>query len=140
MTQTSKESRHRARIPSNEALPNPHHIQSDASGILQVKSPGSKKEMSRRTTTIEEEFDDDTDLALPNRALPNTGTRGAILEQIGFDFDRDADEDNADEDDDPDFMELANAQPLAAGSASRQQGPNSFGDRSSVTDIKPYKS
>jgi hypothetical protein len=140
VTQTSKESRHRAGIPSCEALPNPHHIPYNASGIPQVKSPGSKKEMSRRTTTIEEEFDDDTDLPLPNRALPNTGTRGAILEQIGFDSDRQAGEYNADEDDDPDFMDLANAQPFAAGSASRQQGPNSFGDRSTVTDIKPYKS
>lgn len=94
--------------------------------------------MSRRTTTIEEEFDDDTSLPLPNRALPNTGTRGAILEEIGIYSDREVDEDNGDEDDDPDLMEL-NPQPSATGSASRQEGSNS-GDRPVVTDIKPYKS
>lgn len=94
--------------------------------------------MFRRTTTIEE-FDDDTDLPLPTRALPNTGTRGAILEEIGIDSDREADEDSGDEDDDPDLMELSGTQPSATGSASRQEGSNS-GDRSTVTDIKPYKS
>jgi len=30
-----------------------------------------------------DEFDDDTDIPLPSRPLPNTGTRGAILEEIG---------------------------------------------------------
>jgi signal recognition particle subunit SRP19 len=94
--------------------------------------------MSRRTTTIEEEIDDDTGLTLPNRPLPNTGTRGAILEEIGIDSDREGDEDDGDEYDDPDFMELG-TQPSATGSASRQEGSNS-GDRSTVTDIKPYKS
>lgn len=94
--------------------------------------------MSRRTATVEEEFDDDTDLPLPSR-LPNTGTRGAILEEIGIEYDREVDEHNGDEDDDPDFMEFGNAQPSAAGSASRQEGSNS-GARSTVTDIKPYKS
>ena len=29
-----------------------------------------------------EEFDDDTDLPLPSQPLPNTGTRGALLEEI----------------------------------------------------------
>ena len=95
--------------------------------------------MSRRTATIEEEFDDDTDLPLPNRALPNTGTRGAILEQIGVDSDREVDEYSGDEDDDLDLMELRGTQPSATGSASRQEGSNSR-DRSTVTDIKPYKS
>ena len=94
--------------------------------------------MPRRTATVEEEFDDDTDLALLNRALPNTGTRGAILEEIAIDSDREAGEDNGDEaDDDPDFMELG-TQPSATGSASHQEGSNS--DRPIVTDIKPYKS
>ena len=35
--------------------------------------------------TIVEEFDDDTDLPLPSRALPNTGARGALLEEITSD-------------------------------------------------------
>ena len=96
--------------------------------------------MSRRTAMIEEEFDDDADLPVPNRALANTGTRGAILEQIGFNSDREGDEDNGDEADDPDFMDLEDVQPSATGSASRQEASNSFGDRSTVTDIKPYKS
>ena len=94
--------------------------------------------MPRRTAAIVEEFDDDTDLPLPSRALPNTGTRGAILEEIGVDSDREP-EDSGDEDDDPDLMELSSLQPSATGSASRQEGSNS-GDRSTVTDIKPYKS
>ena len=94
--------------------------------------------MSRRTATVEEEFGDDTDLPLSSR-LPNTGTRGAILEEIDVGSDREVDEYNGDEDDDPDFMELDNVQSSAAGSASRQEGSNS-GDRSTVTDIKPYKS
>jgi signal recognition particle subunit SRP19 len=92
--------------------------------------------MSRRTITVEEDFDDDADLSLPSRALPNTGARGAILEEIGFESDRDVDEDNGDEDDDPDFMELGGPQP----SASRQEASNSYADRSTVTDIRPYKS
>lgn len=81
-----------------------------------------------------EEFDDDTDLPLPSRALPNTGTRGAILEEIGVDSDREP-EDSGDEGGDLDLMELTGPRP----SASRQEGSNS-GDRSTVTDIKPYKS
>ncbi|KAF9653742.1 signal recognition particle, SRP19 subunit [Thelephora ganbajun] len=96
--------------------------------------------MPRRTATIEEEFDDDTDLPLPNRPLPNTGTRGAILEEIGIDSDQEVDEDSGDEDDDdPDLVELSSTQPSATGSASRQEGSNT-GDRPIVTDIKPYKS
>jgi signal recognition particle subunit SRP19 len=35
--------------------------------------------------TIVEDFDDDTDLPLPSRALPNMGTRGALLEEITSD-------------------------------------------------------
>jgi signal recognition particle subunit SRP19 len=46
--------------------------------------------------TIEEEFDDDTDLALPSKALPNTGTRGALLEEITSDDDGDGDGDDDD--------------------------------------------
>ncbi len=49
--------------------------------------------------TVEDYFDDDTDLPLPSsskpRALPNTGIKGALLEEIG------------DEDDSLDFGRLA---------------------------------
>lgn len=41
--------------------------------------------MPPRATIVEEEFDDDTDLPLPSRALPNTGARGALLEEITSD-------------------------------------------------------
>lgn len=42
--------------------------------------------MSRRVV-VEEEFDDETDLPLPSRPLPNTGPRGAILEALTDDED-----------------------------------------------------
>lgn len=44
--------------------------------------------MSRRAAVVEE-FDDDTDLPLPSRPLPNTGARGPLLEEIGSDDDED---------------------------------------------------
>jgi signal recognition particle subunit SRP19 len=40
--------------------------------------------MSHRTAIVEE-FDDDTDLPLPSRPLPNTGTRGPLLQEIDSD-------------------------------------------------------
>ena len=46
--------------------------------------------MSRRAV-IEEEFDDETDLPLPNKPLPNMGTRGAILEALSDDDDEQGD-------------------------------------------------
>ena len=49
--------------------------------------------MSRRTVVVEEEFDDETDLPLPNKPLPNTGTKGAILEALSDDEDDDDDGD-----------------------------------------------
>jgi signal recognition particle subunit SRP19 len=42
--------------------------------------------------TVEDYFDDDTDLPLPSSSrqhLPNTGLSGALLEEIGDDFDFD---------------------------------------------------
>lgn len=45
--------------------------------------------MSRRPIVVEE-FDDDTDLPLPSHSLPNTGTRGAILEALSDDEDGDS--------------------------------------------------
>lgn len=95
--------------------------------------------MSRRTAIIEE-FDDDTDLPLPSRSLPNTGTHGALLEAI----DSDISDDDDDDDDAPELLDL---------STQRQAGPASpqgfgFKDRDRVapgenpnivTDITPYK-
>jgi len=41
--------------------------------------------MPPRPPTVEDAFDDDTDLPLPSRALQNTGARGALLEEVGSD-------------------------------------------------------
>lgn len=61
--------------------------------------------MSRRTAVVED-FDDDTELPLPARPLPNTGTKGAILESL------------TDDDDDSDASETF---PPRAGPASPSQ-------------------
>ncbi|OCH87141.1 signal recognition particle, SRP19 subunit [Obba rivulosa] len=45
--------------------------------------------MSRRAAVVEE-FDDDTELPLPSQPLPNTGARGAILQELSDDDDSDA--------------------------------------------------
>ena len=130
------ELRHRAGIP----FPSLTHTYAPSLQIRKLSTQITRKEeMSRRTAAIVEEFDDDTDLPLPNQALPNTGTRGAILEEIGIDPDREVDEDSGDEDYDLDLRELSNAQPSATGSAPRQEGSNSR-DPTTITDIKPYKS
>ncbi|OSX63517.1 hypothetical protein POSPLADRAFT_1039573 [Postia placenta MAD-698-R-SB12] len=80
--------------------------------------------MSRRAAIVEE-FDDDTDLALPHRPLANTGTRGAILQELS---DTDDDDDDA---------------PSSAGPASPSQThfKSSVPDENgrTVTDITPYK-
>ncbi|KAH9943552.1 signal recognition particle SRP19 subunit [Amylocystis lapponica] len=86
--------------------------------------------MSRRTAVVEE-FDDDTDLPLPTHksALPNTGTRGAILEELS--------------DDEDDIQTLV--EPTAGpASPSQPQFRPPVPDRDengqrTVTDITPYK-
>ncbi len=79
--------------------------------------------MSRRAAIIEE-FDDDTDLPLPSRSMPDTGLRGAILEEI-VDSDDDRDSDEA-----PELLDHS-----AMGGPARQ--PSARDTR--VTDITPYK-
>ncbi|THH14196.1 hypothetical protein EW146_g6101 [Bondarzewia mesenterica] len=79
--------------------------------------------MSRRAVIVEE-FDDDMDLPLPSRPLPNTGSHGAILQEI------------TDEVDDSDDDEAPILREPTAGPAS-PQGP-SYG-APAVTDITPYK-
>ena len=106
--------------------------------------------MSRRAAVIEEDFDDDTDLPLPSRPLPNTGTRGPILEAIGGHDDGDDDDDDDEGDDDSDGVpELIDTQGRAqAGPASpqgfgfskeRQRMPGVDDNANLVTDITPYK-
>lgn len=91
--------------------------------------------MSRRTAIIEE-FDDDTDLPLPSRPLLNTGTRGAILQEL-------TDEEDEDEDDSSSLTLLEPAAGSASPSQPQFKPPTpaeraAFGDRM-VTDITPYK-
>lgn len=81
--------------------------------------------MSRRTAVIEE-FDDDTDLPLPTRPLPNTGTRGAILEEL-----------SDDEDDIPTAFEPT-AGP-ASPSQTQFKPPTADENTRTITDITPYK-
>ena len=80
--------------------------------------------MSRRAAIVEE-FDDDTDLPLPSRSLPDTGSRGAILEEIAH-----SDDDGGDSDEAPDLL-----QPSAIGGPAVH--PSARDTR--VTDITPYK-
>lgn len=63
--------------------------------------------------TIVEEFDDDTDLPLPSKALPNTGTRGALLEEITSD------------DDDMEIPQLPTMQPVAPSARSTRDSVSS---------------
>ena len=96
--------------------------------------------MSRRAAVVEE-FDDDTDLPLPNRPLPNMGTRGAILEQLGASDGENGDDDN-DDDDEDDGEDGADA---LAGPASpslaqfRASSGAATDGTKTVTDITPYK-
>ncbi|TRM57463.1 signal recognition particle, SRP19 subunit [Schizophyllum amplum] len=80
---------------------------------------------------IIEEFDDDTDLPLPSQTLPNTGTRGPLLEEI---------------------TDLNQPWPSQSASSASQASPSPFAPqrnapsaegllpRNVVTDITPYKS
>ncbi|KAF8189343.1 signal recognition particle, SRP19 subunit [Pholiota molesta] len=90
--------------------------------------------MSRRAAIVEE-FDDDTDLPLPSHPLPNTGSRGPLLQELHISDDE--------------------FEPPRAGPASSprnpyqtsHQGGSESGSRPSqpdanrqITDITPYKS
>ncbi|EPQ53625.1 signal recognition particle, SRP19 subunit [Gloeophyllum trabeum ATCC 11539] len=81
--------------------------------------------MSRRTAILEE-FDDETDLPLPSRPLPNTGARGAILEEIEYDLD--------------DEREPVPPKAGPASPSQQQQFRPPPGEKNVVTDITPYKS
>jgi len=80
--------------------------------------------MSRRVPIVEE-FDDDTDLPLPSRSLPNTGSRGAILEEIVG-----SDNDEGESDEAPELLDLSEMGGPALPSSARD---------TRVTDITPYK-
>jgi hypothetical protein len=72
---------HDKRLPSADVLHNHHGPRPTRYWFL-------GKAMSRRTEIIDE-FDDDTDIPLPSRPLNTSGTRGAILEEIGVSSDED---------------------------------------------------
>lgn len=84
--------------------------------------------MSRRTAVVEE-FDDDTDLPLPNRPLPNKGLRGAILAEL-------SDEDESDDDVPPPRNPTAGP---ASPSQIQFKAPQTEQGLRTVTDITPYK-
>lgn len=69
--------------------------------------------MSRRTAMVEE-FDDDTDLPLPSRPLPNTGAKGPLLKEI-----------SSDEEDEEDDLITSN-EPTATTSQFQQRPPQAF--------------
>ncbi|KAF9457539.1 signal recognition particle, SRP19 subunit [Collybia nuda] len=85
--------------------------------------------MSRRAAFVEE-FDDDTDLPLPSQPLPNTGSRGPLLEEIHIS--------------DDEFEPSQRAGPASPSSKSQSKstpsGPSWAEPTNSVTDITPYKS
>ncbi|KAH9849060.1 signal recognition particle SRP19 subunit [Lenzites betulinus] len=87
--------------------------------------------MTRRTALIEEEFDDDTDLPLPNKPLPNTGMRGAILEEIGR-------SDSEGDDSDAPGPRQPTAGP-ASPSLAQFRPSGGVDAQNSVQDITPYK-
>ena len=81
--------------------------------------------MSRRAVVIEEEFDDDTELPLPNKSLPHTGTKGAILEAL------------SDDDEDAPGPASGPATPSHAQFKERTISPEL--EPNEVKDITPYK-
>jgi signal recognition particle subunit SRP19 len=80
--------------------------------------------MSRRAAIVEE-FDDDTELPLPSHSLPDTGSRGAIIQEIV-----DSDDGGGDSDDAPELLNHTT-------SGSPALKPDAREGR--VTDITPYK-
>ncbi|KAJ4468875.1 signal recognition particle, SRP19 subunit [Lentinula aciculospora] len=89
--------------------------------------------MSRKAVLVEDEFDDDTDLPLPARALPNTGAKGAVLQEIAADNDSEYDLDlNT-------SQRAGPASPPSSQPQFRSEGANQL-PKNTITDITPYKS
>jgi signal recognition particle subunit SRP19 len=81
-------------------------------------------------TTIDEEFDDDTDLPLPSQPLPHTGSHGPILEAI-----------SSDEDDLPTLGQpsVSSQSTSATQPLGRARDTDGSSNHHAVTDITPYK-
>lgn len=77
---------------------------------------------------MEEEFDDDTDLPLPSHILPNTGTRGPLLEQLNYS------DGNSDDDTDTDYQRAGPASPPRPST-----NTSSFGGTANTVDSSTYK-
>lgn len=99
----------------------------------------TSKQMSRRAVTVEDEWDDDSDLPLPSRPLPNTGGRGPLLEAVDSDSDEDAPELLSREG----LGQAGPASPLGfgfgAGPGAGVGAGTKLDGASVVTDITPYK-
>lgn len=83
--------------------------------------------MSRRAAIVEELFDDDTDLPLPSLPLPNTGSRGPLLQEL----------DISDDEFEP-SRHAGPASPPRPSYLSESASKPSENQRN-VTDITPYK-
>ena len=82
--------------------------------------------MSRRAAIVEE-FDDDTDLPLPSLPLPNTGSRGPLLQELHI----------SDDECEP-SQHAGPASPPRQSHLSESTSKPSENQRN-VTDITPYK-
>lgn len=82
--------------------------------------------MSRRAAIVEE-FDDDTDLPLPSIPLPNTGSRGPLLEELHIS--------------DDEFEPSQRAGPASPPKQTlfSESASKSSENQRNVTDITPYK-
>ena len=82
--------------------------------------------MSRRAAIVEE-FDDDTDLPLPSLPLPNTGSRGPLLQELHIS--------------DDEFEQSQHAGPASPPRQSHLSESTSkpSENQRNVTDITPYK-
>lgn len=95
--------------------------------------------MSRRAAIVED-FDDDTDLPLPNRPLPNLGTRGAILESLSDEYEEQGDDDDSEGDGHrkPSFVPSRGQAGPASPSQPQFRAGGTTGE-GVVKDITPYK-
>lgn len=126
-------------------LPPSDFISVSALSVLtSLKTPLLYISAMSRKVTIEEEFDDETDLPLPARPLPNMGSKGAILEEITSSGDEDDFDMNIEQEPTAGPATPSRA-PRPQSSAPRPQASPPLGGQArqqpanSVTDITPYK-
>ena len=104
-----------------------YHCHHSNSHIVYTPWPRFNLVVMSRKTAVVEEFDDDTDLPLPNRPLPNMGSRGAILAEL-------SDEDESDDDAPP--LRNPTAGPASPSQTQFKAPVPEHGSRN-VTDITP---